>query len=164
MGVVRPEAQATVAEVADGGGHSEHDPRLGRVRHVDDAHQVLLAGTTVGDDLVGDDEKVPARQRHAGVRVSAVFPLQVGEVPWSGAVGDVEDDEAPVALADVGQVAVDQGVVRGEAQSVGPGRLLVAGGPLSGPPPPSGLGRVARVEHVDDDPDPVVMPSGIAET
>jgi hypothetical protein len=68
----------------------------------------------------------------------------------------VQDDEVRVVVAEVGAVAVDEGVVRGVPLALGPGRLLTALDPLAGPPPLSDRDGSGRVGHVDDDPDAVV--------
>ena len=71
-------------------------------------------------------------------------------------VRDVEYDEVGVVVPEVGAVAGHQGVVRGVALALRPGRLLATLEPLARPPPLGHRHRVGRVGHVDNDPDPVV--------
>ena len=65
-------------------------------------------------------------------------------------VGDVEDEEAVVPVADIEAVAEAQRMVAARRYPVAPGVLLAARLPLAGDPPAPDLLRLRRIGEIED--------------
>jgi hypothetical protein len=76
-------------------------------------------------------------------------PVERRDEPRLGHVGDIENDEAAVPIADIEPVALAQRMMAAVRRAL-PARLFAAGGPLSGHPPAADLARVRWLAEVED--------------
>lgn len=90
--------------------------------------------------------------------IASLLPTQVGDGAGRPRVADVDDDHAAVPHADVGTVVVDHRMVDNTLFAGWPVRSLPTLGPHPGEPPPSDLGGLGGVRHVDYEPNAAGIP------
>ena len=157
--VVRPEMAADLEIVLVRRLREGRDAdRVGLHLIVEDPDRLEPVLLIVEHGLVDDDEQIALGQRQRVVRAAAERrrPDLVDDELRIGLVLDVDNGEAGVAPAAIGDVVVDDGVMQAEAAVLGrPVRLLAGRHVHARQPVLPGHDRLLRVRHVDGDEDVV---------